>query len=148
MTSGTSGSILLVEDNEDDATLTVLAFKRANLLNKVVVADDGAKALDYLFGDNAFAGTGEPLPIFMILDLNLPKVSGLDVLKRVRADERTKYMPVVVLTTSIEDEDVINSYARGANAYVRKPVEFEKFLDSAARLGMFWLLTNVGPPRA
>ena len=144
----TSGTILLVEDNEDDATLTVLAFQRANLLNKVVVADDGAKALDYLFGDNAFAGTGEALPIFMILDLNLPKVSGLDVLKRVRADERTKHLPVVVLTTSIEDEDVINSYARGANAYVRKPVEFEKFLDSTAKLGMFWLLTNVGPPRA
>lgn len=142
----TTGTILLVEDNEDDATLTVLAFKRANLLNKVVVADDGAKALDYLFGDKAFAGTGEAMPIFMILDLNLPKVSGLDVLKRVRADERTKYMPVVVLTTSIEEEDVINSYARGANAYVRKPVEFEKFLDAAAKLGMFWLLTNVRPP--
>ena len=142
----TQGTILLVEDNEDDATLTVLAFKRANLLNKVVVADDGAKALDYLFGDNAFAGSGESMPILMILDLNLPKVSGLDVLKRVRSEERTKYMPVVVLTTSIEEEDVINSYARGANAYVRKPVEFENFLDAASKLGMFWLLTNVQPP--
>lgn len=142
----TQGTILLVEDNEDDATLTILAFKRANLLNKVVVADDGAKALDYLFGDKPFAGTGEAMPILMILDLNLPKVSGLDVLKRVRSEERTKYLPVVVLTTSIEEEDVINSYARGANAYVRKPVEFEQFLDAAAKLSMFWLLTNVQPP--
>lgn len=140
-----AGTIMLVEDNEDDADLTVLAFKRAGILNKVIVADDGAKALDLLYGDAARA-SGEPLPLLMILDLNLPKVSGLDVLKRVRSEERTRYLPVVVLTTSVEDEDVINSYAQGANGYVRKPVEFEKFLDAAAKLGMFWLLTNVRPP--
>ena len=141
----TQGTILLVEDNEDDATLTILAFKRANLLNKVVVADDGAKAIDFLFGDKAFAGTDSAMPILMILDLNLPKVSGLNVLKRVRSEERTKYLPVVVLTTSIEEEDVISSYAGGANAYMRKPVGFEQFLDAAAKLGMFWLLTNIQP---
>lgn len=142
------GSILLVEDNEDDAELTLLAFKRAHLLNPVVIADDGAKALDHLFGSGQFAAPDAPLPLLMILDLNLPKVSGLDVLRRVRADERTRLIPVVILSTSNEDEDVINSYVLGANAYVRKPVAFEEFLAAAARLGMFWLLTNVVPPGA
>ena len=142
------GSILLVEDNEDDAELTVLAFKRAHLLNPVVIADDGAKALDHLFGSGQFAAPDAPLPLLMILDLNLPKVSGLDVLRRVRADERTRLIPVVILSTSNEDEDVINSYVLGANAYVRKPVAFEEFVTAAARLGMFWLLTNVVPPGA
>jgi two-component system response regulator len=141
-----NGTILLVEDNEDDADLTVLAFKRANIMNEVVVATDGAIALDMLYGDNAFAGTGAEFPIILILDLNLPKVSGLEVLRRVRAEERTRFTPVVMLTTSVEDEDVINSYALGANAYVRKPVAFEEFLAATARLGMFWLLTNVQAP--
>ena len=140
------GSILLVEDNEDDADLTLLAFKRSHLLNPVVVAEDGAIALDHLFGSGAFAAPDAPLPVLMILDLNLPKVSGLDVLRRVRAEERTRLLPVVILSTSIEDEDVINSYALGVNAYVRKPVAVEDFLTAAARLGMFWLLTNVAPP--
>ena len=140
------GTILLVEDNEDDADLTVLAFKRANILNEVVVAEDGAVALDMLFGERAFAGTAAPLPILIILDLNLPKVSGLEVLRRVRAEASTRYLPVVVLTTSVEDEDVINSYKLGANSYVRKPVAFEEFLAATARLGMFWLLTNVKAP--
>jgi two-component system, response regulator len=142
------GTILLVEDNEDDADLTVLAFKRANIMNEVVVACDGAVALDMLYGDRPFAGTAAEMPILMILDLNLPKVSGLEVLRRVRAEERTRHLPVVVLTTSIEDEDVINSYALGANSYVRKPVAFEEFLAATARLGMFWLLTNVPAPPA
>jgi two-component system response regulator len=142
------GTILLVEDNEDDADLTVLAFKRANIMNEVVVATDGAIALDMLYGERAFAGTGGEMPILMILDLNLPKVSGLEVLRRVRAEERTRHLPVVVLTTSVEDEDVINSYALGANSYVRKPVAFEEFLAATARLGMFWLLTNVPAPPA
>jgi two-component system response regulator len=141
-----NGTILLVEDNEDDADLTVLAFKRANIMNEVVVATDGAIALDMLYGDNPFAGTGAEFPIILILDLNLPKVSGLEVLRRVRAEERTRFTPVVMLTTSVEDEDVINSYALGANAYVRKPVAFEEFLAATARLGMFWLLTNVQAP--
>ncbi len=144
--SVTQGSILLVEDNEDDAELTLLAFKRSHLLKPVVVAEDGAIALDHLFGSGIFAAPDAPLPVLMILDLNLPKVSGLDVLRRVRAEERTRLLPVVILSTSIEDEDVINSYALGVNAYVRKPVAFEDFLTAAARLGMFWLLTNVAPP--
>jgi len=142
------GSILLVEDNEDDVDLTLLAFKRAHLQNPVVVAEDGAIALDHLFGSGAFSAPATPLPVLMILDLNLPKVAGLDVLRRVRAEERTRLMPVVILSTSIEDEDVINSYALGVNAYVRKPVAFEDFLTAASRLGMFWLLTNVAPPGA
>ena len=142
----TQGTILLVEDNDDDAELTVLAFKRAHLLNPVVIAEDGASALDHLFGSGRFAAPGSPLPLLMILDLNLPKVSGLDVLRRVRAEERTRLMPVVILSTSNEDEDVINSYALGANAYVRKPVAFEDFLTAAARLGMFWLMTNKPAP--
>ena len=142
----TEGSILLVEDNEDDADLTVLAFKRSNMANPVVVAEDGAKALDHLFGGGAFASPDAALPVLMILDLNLPRVSGLEVLRRVRAEERTRYLPVVILTTSNEDEDVIDSYALGANAYVRKPVAFEEFLTATARLGMFWLLANVNPP--
>ena len=142
------GTILLVEDNEDDADLTVLAFKRANILNQVVVAEDGAVALDMLFGDNAFALTGAAAPILIILDLNLPRISGIEVLRRVRAEEKTRYLPVVVLTTSIEDEDVINSYKLGANAYMRKPVAFEEFLSATARLGMFWIMTNVRAPVA
>lgn len=140
------GSILLVEDNEDDADLTVLAFRRANLVAEVVVASDGAVALDMLYGPQAFAGTGGALPVLVILDLNLPRVSGLEVLRRIRAEESTRFTPVVVLTTSVEEEDVIKAYGLGANAYVRKPVAFEEFLASIARLGMFWMLTNVRAP--
>ena len=137
------GHILLVEDSEDDADLTILAFKRANILNEVVVADDGAKGVDHLMGPGREA---LELPVLVILDLNLPKISGLDVLRRIRANERTRLLPVVVLTTSIQDEDLITSYSLGANAYVRKPIAFEDFLTAAARLGMFWLLTNVPAP--
>lgn len=145
--SKTNGTILLVEDNEDDAELMRRAFKRANFTNPVVVAADGAKALDMLFGEGGFASSNGVLPAMMILDLNLPKVSGLDVLRRVRGEPRTRHLPVVVMTTSVEDDDVSNSYARGANAYVRKPMEFEQFVESATRLGLFWLHTNVMPPR-
>ncbi len=140
------GTILLVEDNEDDADLTILAFKRANIMNEVVVATDGAIALDMLFGDGAFAGTGADMPSLLILDLNLPKVSGLEVLRRVRMEERTRFTPTVMLTTSVEDNDIVSSYALGANAYVRKPVAFEEFLAETARLGQFWLHTNVQAP--
>jgi two-component system response regulator len=141
------GVILLVEDNEDDIDLTLRAFKRSNILNEVVVARDGAEALDYLFATGPYAGK-EPLqPALIILDLNLPRISGLEVLRRVRAEARTRYLPAVMLTTSVEDQDVINSYALGANAYVQKPVAFEDFLAAAARLGMFWLLVNVQPPQ-
>jgi two-component system response regulator len=142
----TPGHILLVEDNEDDADLTLRAFKRSNILNEVYVARDGAEALDYLFGTGAHAGKPPGVPALMILDLNLPKISGLEVLRRTRANEQTRFLPTVILTTSVEDEDVINSYALGANAYVQKPVAFEDFLSAAAKLGMFWLLVNVRPP--
>jgi two-component system, response regulator len=142
----TDGVILLVEDSEDDADLTLRAFRRSNILNQVVVVRDGAEALDYLHGTGRYDGSQPPVPILMILDLNLPKISGLDVLRRTRADGRTRFLPTVILTTSVENEDVINSYALGANAYVQKPVSFEDFLAAASKLGMFWLLANVRPP--
>lgn len=140
------GSILLVEDNEDDADLTVLAFKRANLTHEVVVASDGAVALDMLHGRQAFAGTSSEMPVLVLLDLNLPRVSGLEVLRRVRAEPLTRHLPVVVLTTSGEESDVTRCYAAGANAYVRKPVAFEAFLATIAHTGHFWLSTNVRAP--
>jgi two-component system response regulator len=139
----TQGTILLVEDSADDADLTMLAFKRAEIPNPVHVAADGAAALDYLFGSAAKA----EIPALIVLDLNLPKFSGPEVLRRIRADERTRFIPVVVLSTSIREEDVANSYALGANAYVRKPVAFEEFLATVTKLGVFWLLVNVLPPK-
>lgn len=144
----TQEKILLVEDNEDDADLTLRAFKRSNIPNEVVVARDGAEALDYLFATGMYKEQRPPLPALVILDLNLPKISGLDVLRKMRANPRTRHLPVTILTTSVEDEDVANGYALGANAYVQKPVSFEDFLTSAARLGLFWLLVNVQPPPA
>lgn len=139
--------ILLVEDNESDEKLTLLAFKRSGIANEVVVARDGADALDYLFAAGTQAGRdASRLPSVMLLDLNLPRVDGLEVLRRVRADERTKLLPVVVLTASKEDEDIIRSYSLGANAYVRKPVDFTEFAAAAKTLGLFWLLMNEAPP--
>ena len=135
-------SILLVEDNESDELLTIRAFKKSNNANEVLVVRDGAEALDYLFRTGVYAGQDVSLPTVMLLDLNLPKVSGLDVLRRVRADERTKMLPVVVLTGSREDEDIVRSYSLGANAYVRKPVDFSEFMKAAETLGLFWLLLN------
>jgi two-component system response regulator len=136
--------ILLVEDNPDDAYLTTDAFRRNRIVNDIVVARDGAEALERLFGTGADAAP-PPLPAMVILDLNLPKVTGLEVLRRIRAHERTRTLPTVVLTTSVEDRDVIDSYSLGANAYVQKPVGFEEFLTAAGRLGLFWLLVNVRP---
>lgn len=142
-----SDVILLVEDNPDDVELTIDAFRKNRILNPVVVARDGAEALDYLFGTGLHAQSGpQPLPAVVILDLNLPKVSGLDVLARIRGDDRTRLLPTVVLTTSVEEGDVIDSYKLGANAYVQKPVAFEDFIVAAGRLGLFWLLVNVPPP--
>ncbi len=135
-------TILLVEDNESDELLTIRAFKKSNSANEVMVVRDGAEALDYLFRTGPYAGQELNLPTVMLLDLNLPKVSGLDVLRRVRADERTKMLPVVVLTGSREDEDIVRSYSLGANAYVRKPVDFSEFMKAAETLGLFWLLLN------
>ena len=139
--------ILLVEDNASDEKLTMLAFSKCGVANQLVVVRDGAAALDYLFGAGAYASQAPiPLPAVILLDLKLPKIDGLEVLRRVRAHERTKLVPVVVLTSSKEQEDVLQSYACGANAYVRKPVEFAEFAHAARTLGLFWLLLNEAPP--
>jgi len=139
--------ILLVEDNRDDEALTLRAFKKNNISNPIIVARSGEEALDFLFGTGAHAGRDLTItPLVMLLDLNLPRIDGLEVLRRVRADSRTKLLPVVVLTSSKEDEDVLTSYALGANSYVRKPVGFGEFADAVRVLGLFWLLNNVPPP--
>jgi CheY-like chemotaxis protein len=139
--------ILLVEDNADDEELTIRALKKNNILNPVVVAHDGVEALDYLFGTGAHAGRDlSVMPQLTLLDLNLPRVGGLEVLKRMREDERTKYIAVVVLTSSKQDEDVVRSYSFGANSYVRKPVEFGQFTEAVKTLGLFWLLLHESPP--
>jgi two-component system, response regulator len=139
--------VLLVEDNPDDEELTRMAFESSNLLNQLVVVRDGAEALDYLFATGAHADRDlAAVPQVILLDLKLPKVSGLDVLRRMRADPRTQTIPVVVLTSSKEEEDVIRSYELGANAYVRKPVDFGEFSEAVTQLGVFWLLLNQPPP--
>ena len=139
--------ILLVEDNPSDEKLTLLAFKKCGVSNEFVVVRDGAAALDYLFGTGPFAGRDtSALPTIVLLDLNLPKISGLEVLARIRADERTKVLPVVILTASREEEDIVKGYSLGANAYVRKPVEFAAFVEAARTLGLFWLLLNEPAP--
>jgi two-component system response regulator len=141
--------ILLVEDNPDDEALTLRALKKSNILNEVVVARDGAEALDYLFGTGARAGRGTRIqPEIVLLDLKLPRLDGLEVLKRIRADPRTRLQPVVILTTSNEERDVLSSYQLGANSYIRKPVDFEQFIDAVRQLGLFWLVLNVPPPRS
>jgi two-component system response regulator len=139
--------ILLVEDNPSDEKLTLRGFKKSGVASEIVVAHDGVEALDYLFGTGPQAGR-DPTeqPAVVLLDLNLPRVGGLDVLERLRADERTRLLPVVVLTSSREHEDVVRSYELGANAYVRKPVDFKEFADTARTLGLFWLLLNEAPP--
>lgn len=139
--------ILLVEDNPDDATLTLRAFKRSHVLNPIAVARDGIEALDFLFarGDHS-SRAGAPLPALIILDLKLPKLDGLGVLKALRKDERTQLIPVVILTSSKEEQDLISSYSLGANSYVRKPVDFAEFLEAVKVLGIYWLLMNEGPP--
>ncbi len=139
-------AILLVEDNPDDAELTVLALRNSRIANEIVVARDGAEALDYLFGTGKHAADPPNLPAVVILDLNLPRVPGIEVLKRIRSTPRTALLPVVVLTTSVEDNDVLDCYRCGCNAYVQKPVSFDEFLDAAGKLGLFWLVLNVRPP--
>lgn len=140
--------ILLVEDNPDDVELTMLAFEDSRLCNDIVVARDGQQALDYLFSEGDYAeAESDDVPAIVLLDLNLPKISGLDVLKRIRSDDRTSCLPVIILTSSKEDEDILSSYRLGANAYVRKPVEYDKFVEAANTLGMFWLMLNEPPPR-
>jgi two-component system response regulator len=140
--------ILLVEDNPDDVELTLLAFEENRLCNDIVVARDGEEALHYLFGAGKYADReDQDLPSVVLLDLKLPKISGLDVLKQIRSDERTSCLPVIILTSSKEDEDVISSYKLGANAYVRKPVDYNQFVKAASTLGLFWLVLNETPPR-
>ena len=141
----TNRTILMVEDNPDDEALTLRAFKKSNIRNEVVVMRDGAEALAYLFpGDGD--GDGAPRPALILLDLNLPKVGGLEVLRKMRADERTQMIPVVVLTSSKLEEDILDSYRNGANAYVRKPVNFSDFAEAVRTLGVFWLLLNEPVP--
>lgn len=143
----TTKCILLVEDNEDDEILTIHALRSNHISNEVVVARDGAEALDYLFGRGQHAGRDiSELPALVLLDLNMPKVGGLEVLRQVRADERIKRVPIVVLTTSKEEQDLVLSYDLGANSYVRKPVDFEQFNEAVRHLGMYWLLLNELPP--
>lgn len=132
--------ILLVEDNPDDELLTLRALESNNIQNKVVVARNGAEALDYLLGND-----GNDLPAVMLLDLKLPKLDGLEVLRQVRADERTRMLPVVILTSSAEEQDLIQGYRLGCNSYVRKPVDFDQFLSAARQLGLYWLLLNQTP---
>ena len=138
-----NGIILLVEDNPDDAALTTRALRQGHIDNDVVLARDGVEALDYLFGTGAYAGRNPAhLPIVMLLDLKLPKVDGLEVLEKVRADERTKMLPVVILTSSREEQDLAAGYRLGANSYVVKPVDFGAFADAVRQLGLYWVLLN------
>jgi CheY-like chemotaxis protein len=141
--------ILLVEDNPDDEALTLRALKKSNILNEVAVAHDGVEALDYLFGEGSHSGRDTSvMPQVVLLDLKLPKVDGLEVLRRVRADERTKLLPVVILTSSNEERDMLQGYSLGANSYIRKPVDFVQFGQSVQQLGLYWLVLNESPPVA
>jgi CheY-like chemotaxis protein len=140
--------ILLVEDNPDDEALTLRALKKSNVISDVVVARDGVEALDYLLSSRDSAGQRvNVMPQLVLLDLKLPKVDGLEVLQRLRADARTRLLPVVILTSSNEEQDIIRSYSFGANSYVRKPVDFARFTEAVGHLGLYWLQINEGPPR-
>ena len=140
-------TILLVEDNPDDEALAIRALKRNHIINEVVVAHDGVEALDYLFGTGTYAGRDTSMqPAVILLDLKLPRIDGIEVLRHLREDERTRLLPVVILTTSNEERDMLNSYSFGCNSYVRKPVDFLQFSEAIRQLGMYWLLMNEAPP--
>ncbi len=139
--------LLLVEDNPDDEELTLLAFEQSQIANEVVVARDGVEALDYLFGTGLYADRDMSImPALILLDLQLPRINGLEVLQRMRADNRTKLLPVAIMTTSNEEQDLINSYRLGCNSYIRKPVDYDQFVTAVQQLGVYWLLLNEPPP--
>ena len=142
----TNKAILLIEDNPSDVELTKRALKRGRIANKLVVAEDGEEALAWLMGDGSEAGRASALPALTLLDLKLPKIPGLEVLRRIRADARTRRLPVVILTTSIEEQDLAASYDLGVNSYIRKPVDFKQFARSIEQLGLYWLVLNEPPP--
>lgn len=139
--------ILLVEDNPDDEVLTLRAFERNGLANEIVVTRDGVEALEYLFATGPYAQRDPSPPTLILLDLKLPKIDGLEVLRRLREDPRTRALPVVILTSSREEQDLVESYRLGANSYVRKPVDFDHFAEAARQLGLYWLVLNEPPPR-
>ena len=140
--------ILLVEDNPDDEELTRLALQENNILNRLVVARDGVEALDYLFATGPYSSRDlSTIPEVILLDLKLPKIDGLEVLRRLRADDRTKLLPIVILTSSNEEQDLLAGYSLGANSYVRKPVDFAQFIEAVRQLGLYWLVINQSPPR-
>jgi two-component system response regulator len=142
-----NGTILLVEDNPDDEKLTVRALKKTNIVNAVAIAHDGVEAMDYLFGIGVHAGRDPNLlPALVLLDLKLPKLDGLEVLRRIRGNERTKRLPVVILTSSKEERDLIDGYNDGVNSYIRKPVDFDQFVESVRQLGLYWLVLNEPSP--
>jgi two-component system, response regulator len=139
--------ILLVEDNSDDVEITLRAFRKSTVLSEIVVVRDGVEALDYMFAAGTYAGRKtDPPPDVILLDLKLPKVGGMEVLRRLRGEERTRRVPVVVLTSSNEEKDIQSSYDLGANSFVRKPVDFTQFMEVARQLGQYWLVTNESPP--
>jgi two-component system response regulator len=141
-------TILLIEDDPDDEALTLLVLERSKIRNKVFVVRDGAEALDFLFCTNKYADRDpHDLPQLILLDIKLPKMDGLEVLRRLRADKRTNLLPVIILTSSKEEQDVVEAYKSGANSYVRKPVDFNQFAESVRELGMYWLVLNEAPPR-
>ena len=147
MTNARDKVILLVEDNEDDEVLALRALTRNHILKRVVVARDGAEALDYLFATGTHASRGpEEAPALVLLDLKLPKISGLDVLRSLRGDKRTKYLPVVILTSSKEEQDLVSGYSLGANSYIRKPVDFGQFSEAVQQIGLYWLVLNESAP--
>jgi len=144
----TDKMILLVEDNRDDEALTLRALRKNRITNEVIVVRDGAEALEYLFGTGRYQGRDTTAtPDLILLDLKLPKVDGLEVLRRLRADQGTRSLPVVILTSSTEEQDVLKGYGLGANSYIRKPVDFDEFTEAARQLGVYWLVLNQGPPK-
>lgn len=140
-------TILLVEDNADDVTLALRAFRKNNIANDVVIATDGQEALDYIFGTGAHEGKALDALALILLDLKLPRIDGFEVLRRLNADERTRLTPVVVLTSSKEEQDLVEGYRLGANSYIRKPVDFKQFMEVVNQLGMYWLVLNEPPPK-